>query len=110
MSRPGGFVELGVYASFEDPDDPDFGVASDLTVTITGPGGSTCIVGPGNTSISENGPNLGDTLALATFLGTDETDDRPLVTFASLWSACDELPGASGSGNVDIWLFGFGSP
>jgi hypothetical protein len=110
MSRPGGFVELGVYTSYEDPDDPDFGVATDLTVTITAPGGSSCTVGPAETSISEDGPNLGDTLAQATYFGTDETDGRPLVSFASLWAACDGLPGASGSGTVDIWPFGFGSP
>jgi hypothetical protein len=110
MSRPGGFVELGVYASYEGPDDPDFGVASDLTVTITAPGGATCTVGPAETSISEGGPNLGDTLAQATYFGTDETDGRPIVSLASIWAACDDLPGASGSGVVDIWFFGFGSP
>jgi hypothetical protein len=106
-SRPGGFVELGTYASYEDP---DAGVAADLTVTITGPGGSTCTVGPAETSISEGGPNLGDTLAQLTYFGTDADDGRPIVSFSSLWGACDDLPGASGSGTVDIWLFGFGSP
>lgn len=109
-SRPGGFVELGVYTSYEDPDDPDFGVATDLTVTITAPGGATCTVGPSETSISEGGPNLGDTLAQLTYFGTDADDGRPIVSFSSLWGACDDLPGASGSGTVDIWLFGFGSP
>ena len=107
MSRPGGFVELGTYASY---DDPISGVTADLTVTITAPDGSSCTVGPAETSISENGPNLGDTLAQATYFGTDETDGRPVVSFASLWGACDGLSGASGSGAVDIWQFGFGSP
>jgi hypothetical protein len=107
MSRPGGFVELGTYASY---DDPASGVTADLTVTITAPNGSSCTVGPAQTSISEGGPNLGDTLAQAAYFGIDETDGRPVVSFASLWGACDGLPGASGSGTVDIWLFGFGSP
>ncbi len=107
MSRPGGFVELGTYASY---DDPDTGVSADLTVSITAPNGLSCTVGPGNTSISEDGPEPGDTLAQATYFGTDEDDGRPLVSFASMWAACDELPGASGSGEVDVWLFGFGSP
>jgi hypothetical protein len=107
MSRPGGFVDLGTYASY---DDPASGVTADLTVTITAPNGSSCTVGPAETSISEDGPNLGDTLAQATYFGTAATDGRPIVTFASLWAACDGLPGASGSGTVDIWLFGFGSP
>ena len=107
MSRPGGFVDPGTYASY---DDPDAGVSADLTVTITAPGGATCTVGPADTSISEDGPNLGDTLAQAAYVGTDVDDGRPLVTFASLWGACDDLPGASGSGTVDIWSFGFGSP
>ncbi|MFN2323246.1 MAG: hypothetical protein ABR510_09860 [Trueperaceae bacterium] len=107
LSRPGGFVEEAPYASF---DDPASGVEADLTVTIMGPDGSSCTVGPGNTSISEDGPEPGDTLAQATYFGTDETDGRPIVSFASLWSACDDLPGASGSGTVDIWVFGFGSP
>lgn len=105
--RPGGFVELGTYASY---DDPASGVTADLTVTISGPDGSSCTVGPAETSISEAGPSLGDILAQATYFGTDETDGRPLVAFASLWAACDDLPGASGSGAVDIWTFGFGSP
>ena len=104
-SRPGGFVDLGTYASY---DDPGSGVTADLTVTITAPGGASCTVGPAETSISEDGPNLGDTLAQLTYFGTDETDGRPIVSFASLWAACDGLPGASGSGTVDIWLFGFG--
>jgi len=107
MSRPGGFVDLGTYASY---DDPASGVTADLTVTISAPDGSSCAVGPAETSISEEGPDLGDTLAQATYFGTDETDGRPLVAFASLWAACDDLPGASGSGTVDIWQFGFGSP
>jgi hypothetical protein len=107
MSRPGGFVDVGTYASY---DDPASGVTADLTVTITAPNGSSCTVGPAETSISEGGPNLGDTLAQAAYFGTAATDGRPIVTFASLWAACDGLPGASGSGTVDIWLFGFGSP
>ncbi len=107
MSRPGGFGDLGTYASYEDLDS---GVEADLTVTISAPGGSSCTVGPAETSISEDGPNAGDTYAQATYFGTDETDGRPLVTFAFLSAACDGLPGASGSGTVDVWLFGFGSP
>lgn len=101
------FVDLRTYASYEDPDS---GVEADLTVTISAPGGSSCTVGPAETSISENGPNPGDTYAQATYFGTDETDGRPLVSFAFLSAACDGLPGASGSGTVDVWLFGFGSP
>lgn len=104
-SRPGGFVDLGTYASY---DDPDSGVTADLTVTITAPGGASCTVGPANTSISAGGPNLGDTLAQLTYFGTDQTDGRPIVSFASLWAACDDLPGASGSGTVDVWSFFFG--
>ncbi len=105
ISRPGGFVDEATYASY---DDPDSGVTADLTVTIGAPDGSTCTVGPAETSITENGPNAGDTYAQATYFGTDETDGRPLVSFAFLSAACDDLPGASGS--VNIWLFGFGSP
>lgn len=104
-SRPGGFVDLGTYAS---DDDPAAGVAADLTVTITAPNGSSCTVGPDETSISEGGPNQADTLARLAYFGTDQTDGRPIVSFASLWGACDDLPGASGSGTVDIWSFFFG--
>lgn len=104
--RPGGFVEPGTYASY---DDPASGVSADLTVTISAPDGSSCTVGPAETSISEDGFSLGDTVAQASNFGNDETDGRPLVTFAYLSAACDDLPGASGSGTVDIWMFGFGS-
>ncbi len=107
MSRPGGFVDVGTYASY---DDPDSGVTADLTVTITAPGGATCTVGPAQTTVSEGGPELGDTYAQATYFGTDPTDDRPIVSPGFLVGACGALPGASGAGNVDTWLFGFGSP
>ena len=107
VSRPGGFVDVATYASY---DDPQSGVTADLTVTITAPDGSSCTVGPAETSISENGPTLGDTYAQASYFGIDATDGRPVVSFAALRGACDELPGASGSGTVDTWLFGFGSP
>lgn len=109
VSRPGGFIDLGTYASYADSAS---GVTADLTVTITAPGGSSCSVGPSNTSISEDGPDpsAGDTFAQATYFGTDATDGRPVMSFAFLWATCDDLPGASGSGDVELWTFGFGSP
>lgn len=105
MSRPGGFVDLGTYASYEDLTS---GVGGDLTVTITAPGGASCTVGPAQTTVTEDGPEVGDTFTQATYFGTSQADGRPIVTFAYVSAACDGLPGASGSGTVDVWQFGFG--
>ena len=107
VSRPGGFVDPGTYTSGVYGDGTGTG---DLTVTIEAPGGATCSVGPGTTSISAGGPNLGDTYAQLTYFGPDPDDGRPLISFSFVSAACDELPGAAGSGEVEIWLFGFGSP
>lgn len=107
VSRPGGFVELKTYSSAIYDDGSGTG---DLTVTIEAPGGATCTVGPGTTSISAGGPNLGDTYAQLTYFGTDPDDGRPLISFSFISAACDDLPGAAGSGEVEVWLFGFGSP
>jgi hypothetical protein len=107
VSRPGGFVDLGTYTSAVYDDGSGTG---DLTVTLTAPGGATCTVGPDNDSISPGGPDVGDTYATVTYLGTDANDGRPLLSFGFLSGACDDLPGSAGSGEVEIWGFGFGSP
>jgi hypothetical protein len=107
VARPGGFVELKTYSSVVFDDGSGTG---DLTVTIEAPGGATCTVGPGTSSISAGGPNPGDSWAQLTYFGTDPDDGRPLISFSFVSAACDDLPGAAGSGEVEIWLFGFGSP
>lgn len=108
MSHDGPLEAGTAYASFEPTDEAGEG---GLTVTITAPGGATCVVGPAETTVLNGDPQFGDTYAVAVYYGLSEDDGRPIVAFASVTADCDDLPGSESpiEGAPPVWQWGFGS-
>lgn len=109
MAHDGPLEPGTAYASWEPTDGVGEG---GLTVTITAPGGATCVVGPAETTVEDDDPQVDDTYAVAVYFGLSEDDGRPIVSFAYVYAACDDLPGSDPAfaGVTPVWAWGFGTP
>lgn len=105
LENPGGFSQEGYYASLVSP--VPNAVSSELTLSITAPGGASCSIGPDETIENPDGDE-DPTYSGVTYTGKDDASGWQQIS-GGLFAACPGMPGADGDGAVLFWAVNFGS-